>query len=200
MTCNMFFFHFLGDFGPVNGSRTVRERFTGHPWTGHFCLPCAPSTFLFSFQDLHRKKGPGEPDASKRIREIEEKLGLEEGNGFCSQRLGERAMDLFNKRELTKLNIECAKLADAKLDKKLVDLIFLRNYNTTYKTTEQTTSTSLFAFQSKRFVTSTDLDWDGDQMTLSLAQDSCHLLTLQTSHPTTQLTTINCTLGELSLV
>lgn len=46
---------------------------------------------------------------------MQRQLGIGPGGGFCSQMLGDSAGAVLNNREVTKLDIECAKLADARL-------------------------------------------------------------------------------------
>lgn len=54
----------------------------------------------------------GGASAATKIAALFEKFGIRQGDGFCSQRLGATARETFNTRELDKLDIEAAKLAE----------------------------------------------------------------------------------------
>ena len=73
------------------------------------CPPCQPP-----LQDSNQRKTT---KAFDKMEKMQEELGLKPGSGFCSQMFGDEAEAMFNQRELLKLDIECAKLADPRLEK-----------------------------------------------------------------------------------
>lgn len=64
------------------------------------------------FQDQPKRQKTG---TEEKIRALHQELGITPGDGFCSRLLGERALALFNAREVAKLDIESARLEALRL-------------------------------------------------------------------------------------